>query len=296
MVSDAPPRTALLIVNERSRQGRDAAQAAHDLLVKSGLTIVRETVPQADMLGDAIRRHAGKVDLAILGGGDGTFNTAAPALMETGLTLGILPLGTGNDLARTLGIPLDLEGAVKVILEGAPHRIDLGDVNGQPFFNVSSLGLSARLTRNLTPNVKKRWGRLGYAIALFRALVRARPFSAEIHCGGSVQHVRTLQIAVGNGRHYGAGMTVEEDARIDDGLLNLYSLEFDHPWRLLMIYPAFRRGRHGVWKQVRTMKCSAVEVRTRRPRSINTDGEITTETPAKFKVLRGAVTVIVPKA
>lgn len=288
-------RSALLIVNERSRQGPGAAQAACDLLVAAGLTIVHEQVPGPQLLGAAIRRYAGTVDMVVLGGGDGTFNSAAPALIETGLPLGILPLGTGNDLARTLGIPLDLPGAVRVIADGRSHRIDLGDVNGRPFFNVASLGLSARLTHNLTAGVKRRWGRLGYAIALFRALIRARSFSAEIRCGDTAQHVRTLQIAVGNGRHYGAGMTVEMDARIDDGTLNLYSLEFDHPWRLLLIYPAFRKGRHGVWKQVRTLKCETVEIRTRRPRSVNTDGEITTQTPASFRVLRGAVTVFVPK-
>jgi diacylglycerol kinase (ATP) len=183
---------------------------------------------------------------------------------------------------------------VDVILGGKTHRIDLGDVNGQPFFNVASFGLSTRLTRRLTPDVKRWWGRLGYAIALFRALIRARPFSAIIRANGHVHRVRTLQIAVGNGRHYGAGMTVEEDARIDDGTLNLYSLEFDHPWRLLLIYPAFRKGKHGVWKQVRTLKTDRVEIRTRKPRSINTDGEITTRTPATFQVMRGAVEVFVP--
>jgi diacylglycerol kinase family enzyme len=184
---------------------------------------------------------------------------------------------------------------VKVILDGHVHRIDLGEVNGRPFFNVSSFGLSTGLTRNLTADVKRRWGRLGYAVALFRTLVRARPFSAIIRANGRVYRVRTLQIAVGNGRHYGAGMTVEEDARIDDGTLNLYSLEFDHPWRLLLLYPAFRKGKHGVWKQVRTLKTDRVEIRTRKPKSINTDGEITTQTPATFTVLRGAIQVFVPK-
>ncbi|MCA0199844.1 MAG: lipid kinase [Proteobacteria bacterium] len=287
-------RRALLIVNENSRQGQRAAQTAEMLLQKAGLHVLRERSNGPSELDALIRKHAATVNVVALGGGDGTFNGAAHALIDTGLTLGILPLGTGNDLARTLNIPMDLATAVDTIVAGKTHHIDLGDVNGRPFFNVASFGLSVRLTRNLTSDVKRRWGRLGYAIALLRALIRARPFSAEIVCGGTTQHVRTLQIAVGNGRHYGAGMTVEEDARIDDGVLNLYSLEFDHPWSLLLIYPAFRKGKHGVWKQVRTLKCSEVEIRTHKPRSINTDGEITTHTPARFKVIRRAVKVFVP--
>lgn len=287
-------RRALLIVNEKSRQGHASAQTAQELLTQGGISVSRQFCETPDELGALIRRHAPEVDFIVLGGGDGTFNNAATALMEIGKPVGILPLGTGNDLARTLGIPLDLKGAVDVILRGRSHRIDLGEVNGRPFFNVASFGLSTRLTRNLTSDVKRRWGRFGYAIALFRALIRARPFSAIIRANGQVHRVRTLQIAVGNGRHYGAGMTVEEDARIDDGTLNLYSLEFDHPWRLLLLYPAFRKGKHGVWKHVRTLKTERVEIRTRRPRSINTDGEITTHTPATFQVLRGVMQVFVP--
>lgn len=287
-------RRALLIVNENSRQGQTAANEAERLLIAAGLSVIRKHAHQPGDLDTLVRNHAPEADCIILGGGDGTFNRASPALRDTDRPLGILPLGTGNDLARTLNIPMDLPGAVGVILRGKTLPVDLGEVNGRPFFNVASFGLSTKLSRKLTPSIKRRWGRLGYAIATFRALISARPFSAEIICGGTTQYVRTLQIAVGNGRHYGAGMTVEEDARIDDGFLNLYSLEFQHPWSLLLIYPAFRRGRHGVWKQVRTLKCREVEVRTHRPRSINTDGEITTRTPAQFKVIPRAVEVFVP--
>jgi YegS/Rv2252/BmrU family lipid kinase len=230
----------------------------------------------------------------VLGGGDGTLSSAAPALLETGLPLGILPLGTANDLARTLGVPLDVAGAAQVIVDGELRRIDLGEVNGKPFFNVASMGLSVGMTRELTHDVKQRWGKLGYAVATFRALWHMRPFVAAIRSGDEVHKVRTLQISIGNGRYYGGGMAVEEGAEIDDGCLNLYSMEFDHLWKLALVYPAFRNGRHGMWKEVRTMRCSEVEIRTGRPKKINTDGEITTETPATFRVLRRAVSVFAP--
>jgi YegS/Rv2252/BmrU family lipid kinase len=232
----------------------------------------------------------------VLGGGDGTLSSAAPASIETGLPLGILPLGTANDLARTLELPLDPAAAAQVIVDGELRRIDVGEVNGKPFFNVASLGLSVSLTRELTHDLKQRWGKLGYAVATFRALSQARPFLAAIRSGDEVHKVRTLQIAVGNGRYYGGGIAVETEATIDDGCLNLYSLEFDHLWKLALVYPAFRKGRHGMWKDVRTLSCTEVEIRTGRPKKINTDGEITTETPAQFRVLRRSISVFVPAA
>ncbi len=289
-------RRALLVFNENSRQGGEASDAAVNVLKQAGIELQRETCDGPDQLAAAIRRTANSVDLVVLGGGDGTLNSAAHALMETGLPLGILPLGTANDLARTLKIPPDPAAAAEIIAAGHIRRIDLGEVNGKPFFNVASLGLSARMTRELTHDVKQRWGKFGYALATFRALAQTRPFFAEIRSGGEVLRVRTIQITIGNGRHYGGGMTVEEDAEIDDGCLNLYSLEFGKLWKLALVYPAFRKGRHGVWHEVRTMRCGEVEIRTNRPRSVNTDGEITTKTPALFRVVRQAVSVIAPMA
>ena len=185
-------RRALLIINENSRQGREGGQAAIDVLESGGIHLQRETCHRPDDLADIIRRTANSVDLVVLGGGDGTLSSAAPALMETGLPLGILPLGTANDLARTLGIPPDLAGAAQVIVEARLRRIDLGEVNGKPFFNVASMGLSVGMTRELTHDVKQRWGKFGYAVATFRALWHMRPFSAAIRSGDELPEMTEL--------------------------------------------------------------------------------------------------------
>jgi diacylglycerol kinase (ATP) len=287
-------RRALLIVNRGSRFGRDGVQAAAGVLSEAGIELVEPDCTDVAHLDKLIRRHSATVDCAIIGGGDGTLNAAAPALVETGLPLGILPLGTANDLARTLGLPVDLAGAARVIAAGKTRRIDVGRVNERLFFNVASIGLSVTLTGELTPERKRRWGRLGYVLATIRVLSGARPFSAWITANGETHAVKTVQVAVGNGRYYGAGLTIEERARIDDGKLDLYSLEVSHPWKLALIYPAFRHGRHKRWRDVRTLSSGAIEIRTRKPRRVNTDGEITTTTPARFSVLCDAVAVYAP--
>jgi diacylglycerol kinase family enzyme len=121
-----------------------------------------------------------------------------------------------------------------------------------------------------------------------------RPFRAEIRQGAELHVSRTVHVAVGNGRHYGGGMTVAEHARIDDGELHVYSLEVASFWRLLRLLPALRTGRHDAWEEIRTLAGADIEIRTRRPRSVNADGEIVTRTPARFQVRRGAIGVFVP--
>jgi diacylglycerol kinase (ATP) len=164
--------TALLVVNVRSRRGADMAEAAAGALVRAGIQALRRDCSDAAGLAALIREVAAAVDRVVIGGGDGTLNAAAPGLLATGLPLGIIPLGTANDLARTLGIPDDLQGAAAVIAGGKVRWIDLGEVNGHPFFNVASIGFGVDLTRALTRDAKRRWGALGYAIAGLRALGR----------------------------------------------------------------------------------------------------------------------------
>jgi len=236
-------------------------------------------------------RHS--ADLVVVCGGDGSIASAALAVMESGLPMGIIPLGTANDLARTLDIPLDLEQAADVIVRGRKRAIDVGTVNGHAFFNVASIGLSTKLAQSLDPSLKKRFGRLGYALAATKVLASARPFRARITDKDETTTVETYQIAVGNGRHYGGGNVVEENAEIDDGRLDLYSLEMKSLWKLALMLRSFRSGTHGAWKEVRTARSIEFDIETRRPMPVNADGEIVTATPAHFKTHPKAVTVFV---
>ncbi|HEY2226726.1 MAG TPA: lipid kinase [Xanthobacteraceae bacterium] len=289
------PRPALLVVNSHSRRGAGAAEEVARALQAAGVPVLARECHSVGELSDLIRAVRNEVTSVVIGGGDGTLNAAAPGLLDTGLPLGIIPLGTANDLARTLNIPSDLAVSARIIAAGKLHRIDLGEANGHLFFNVANIGFGVDLTRALTRDTKRRFGPLGYAVAGLRAVSRLRPFRAEI-IHGSVTHVsRTVHVAVGNGRHYGGGMTVAEDACIDDGRLNVYSLEVDTFWRLLKLLPALRSGRHDIWEEIRALEGEAVVIRTPgRPRSVSADGEIVTRTPAYFRVRPGAVGMFVP--
>lgn len=286
-------RRALLIVNPHARNGKGYSADIHAVLERGGLQLIERTPQGDETISDVIVRER-DCDLVIVGGGDGSLNAAAKGLMETELPLAILPLGTANDFARTIGIPTDPLEAARHLASYDVHPIDLGEVNGHLYFNVASIGFSAELAQQLSSAAKKKWGKLGYAIVAARILMRSELFTAYLEHDGMTEKIRTLQVSVGNGKFYGGGMAVEKDAAVDDGKLDFYSLEVDHWWKLLRLLPSLRRGTHSKWDDVRAFPTTEVIVRTKKPRAVNTDGELSTWTPAHFRLLRKAINVCMP--
>jgi diacylglycerol kinase (ATP) len=287
---------ALLLINPKARRGSVAREEVEACLRTRGLDIVPVSSAEASGLPEVIRRERTGIDRVVVAGGDGTLNLALQSLAGTGLPLAILPLGTANNLARTLGIPTSLSEACHLAAHGARRAIDLGWVNGRYFFTTASLGLSVDITEALTHQTKRRWGVLAYAVAATRALASSRPFHADITWDGGSRHSRTIQLVVGNGRYYGSALPVAEDATIDDARLDLYSLEVRHWWELVALVPALRRGRQGEKQSVEALRASEFEIQTRTPLDINVDGEICTRTPAKLRVIPRALEVFAPSA
>jgi diacylglycerol kinase (ATP) len=293
---------ALLLVNRQSRRGQQNINLAIQQLTQHGFDLIEETTEQPEQLERVIRDYRDRVDLVIIGGGDGTLNAAIPGLLDTQLPLGILPLGTANDLARTLKISGNILEACQVIAHRNIERIDIGQVNDRYFFNVASFGLSVDITQRLTQQAKRRWGIFAYAFAALQALWQSRPFTAEIHTvdgdpiapGHRITTVKTIQVAVGNGLYYGGGLAVAQDATIHDERLDLYSLEIRRWWQSIKLLPALYRGRHHLLEFVHAQQGTEFTIITQHPYPINTDGEITTSTPAHFKVLPKALPVLLP--
>ncbi len=290
------PRRALLLANRFSRSGAGGIGPALDRLRAGGVTLFDGGCDSVAEVTRCILAHRNKVDCVIVSGGDGSLNAAGPGLLATALPLGVLPLGTANDFARSVGLPLEPAAAAAAICEGATRSIDVGEVNGRVFFNVASVGLAADLAQRLTADSKRRFGRLSYALSASHVLMEARPFHATLLLGEQKIMVRTMQIAVGNGRYYGGGNIVASDAQIDDGHLDLYSLEFSQVWRMALMVRSFKTGSHGAVREVRTARGASFEVITRKPRPVNADGELVTQTPARFTQRLQAITVYVPGA
>lgn len=287
-------KRALLFINRHARRGKQGFALAIDILDELDFELIIVPIKRSQNLGDIIRENAENLDMVIIGGGDGTLNGIINSLVESKLPLGILPLGTANDLARTLNIPLAIADACQVIAQGHRKAIDLGRVNDHYFFNVASVGVSVEITQKLTRGAKRRWGILAYGLTALKVIAQTRPFHATITVDGESRRVKTLQIAVGNGCYYGGGMMIANDALIDDQRLDIYSLEVEHWWQIFPLIYHLPQGRQELLPWVRTLRGRSVEILTNKSRKINTDGEIMTETPAIFSVVPQAIEVFVP--
>ncbi|ACK71654.1 diacylglycerol kinase catalytic region [Gloeothece citriformis PCC 7424] len=288
-------KRALLMVNRHARKGQKSLAMAVDILNDLDFELITVPIKNPQQLAESVRKHGSRVDLVIVGGGDGTLNAVVDSLVEQQLPLGILPLGTANDLARTLAIPLSIPQACKVIAAGHQKSIDLGWVNGKYFFNVASVGLSVNITQKLTRGAKRRWGILAYGFTALQVLSQSHALRAEIRLNNESIAVKTVQIAIGNGSYYGGGMKVAEGATIDDQWLDLYSLELKSWWQIFPLLWRFPQGQHGLLPWVRTLKSREIELYTDKPYDINTDGELTACTPATFRVIPHALSVFVPE-
>ena len=233
--------------------------------------------------GDAARLTAEarteEIDCIVAGGGDGTINEVFAAAYSAGLpdgcSLGILPLGTANDLAHSAGVPLrDPGAALQVAVSARPRWIDLGLVDGRPFVNLVSGGFGSRVTAETDPELKRRLGGLAYAItgisrfadlSTNRGRFRAESFSWE---GPFVA------LAIGNGRQAGGGVPLCPNALIDDGLLDLTILpELDRAARLETFSRLFREGAAAIRTQALTARSSWIEYESADNLNVNLDGE-----------------------
>jgi len=285
---------ALLVLNRRASRAEGALPRLREILARVGLEADVRAPEDPGSIGPLIREAGVAVRCIIVAGGDGTLHHAAPAILETGRPLGVVPLGTANDLARNLRIPLDPEQALRVIAAGQARWIDLGRVGDRLFFNVASFGLTGPTTRGLDRERKRRWGVLSYPVSALSALRKLRAFEVEIRDDeGGLERLRALHVEVANGRAHGGGVTVDREASMDDGLLTLHVIEARGLWRLAMHLPLLLLGQARWSRGVTVRDERTFRLSTSRALEVSADGEIVARTPATFSVEPRAVRVFV---
>ncbi len=273
---------AQLVINHRSRRGREHARTVRAALAAAGI----ETIEG--------KRGSDGPDCIICAGGDGTVLRSIPAAIEHGLPVGIVPLGTFNELARTLGVPLDIEGAVKTIAARGERAIDVGRVNGVHYLHEASIGISSRIARLQTPELKQRFGLAGVLWTALQAVRHGRPIHAEVTSDGGCERLRTVQLTVANSDRFGGVFSVA-DASIDDGWLDLYSVDITGPREFFSVARAIFLGQRRDGPGLRTLRARTFEIATRHEHRITADGEPAGTTPARFEVLPKALRVFVPQ-
>lgn len=289
-------QSTLLITNPGSRSGSGGINRAAEQLGEQGEVEVLRPKTPGD-LPRAIRERAGRYDRIVLGGGDGTVNLALDALLEADKPFGLLPMGTANDLARSLEIPVKLDRAVEVILAGHLRRLDAARVNDVSFINAIGIGLGPQMTREMDPESKAQLGVLAYLKGIVEALYHQRVFHARIE---SEEHTREgdyVQITIANGIHYGGGMTVASDAELDDGLLDVLLIPKQSRSSLLRNALRFRIGLTGAASadSMTHWRCRELNIETDVSMEVTADGEFLTETPVECRVMPSCLSIYAPR-
>jgi YegS/Rv2252/BmrU family lipid kinase len=209
--------------------------------------------------------------------------------------MGVLPLGTGNAFARDLGIPSDVEGACRVLLEGIPRQIDLGIACDRHFVNVATVGLTTLIAEELRDEQKRRFGRFVYALAAIRALARLRPFHAVLRTPDGVEEFETMQIVFGSGRFHAGPFPVTPDAEITDRFLHGYALKTTSKGALLKMAIRLWGARHVQLPEVESFRLKRATLETTPRERVVIDGEIVGHTPTELSIDPAAIRVMAAK-
>jgi diacylglycerol kinase (ATP) len=289
-------RRAVLVVNAHSRRGRRFYDSARERLRTAGFTLLNAY--PVDRPGELEKTLAAAIDsgpdLLVAGGGDGTISTAARLLAHRDIALGLLPLGTTNNFARTAGVPLVLDEAIATLTDGKVIDVDLGLAGDMPFTNHVGIGLSADVMQKAPRPLKRVTGRLAYPITALALLTRHRPLRAVVRTGGHEHEFVTHQLYVANGGFH-AGRPITADADADDRLLIVYGV--GGATRRELLRETARNAATGHRRTLREDPFFAVRelrLETDRPARVEVDGEPCGRTPMRIGLDANALRLMAP--
>jgi YegS/Rv2252/BmrU family lipid kinase len=302
VVSTAPiPSEAVLVMSPHAGGSRGLGRA-RQAMERLGVPVVEQLdIEQLSRLPELMRTADGEPRLVIAAGGDGTVGAVADYLANSDVVLGVLPLGTSNDFARSLGIPVNPARAAALFVEGKIATIDLGrlQAQGQPpvhFAHAATVGFNVSFAKLATrASLRERFGRLTYLVAGIYALRERPTFECELTYDGGVEHLRLSQLSVINAPTFGGalGMRVGGSSP-DDRLLDVLAIE-DLPIHQVILAALFlilRVGRE--MAGVRALHVRALQVHTDTPLEVALDGEVTGTLPGQFEVVGEALHVVTP--
>lgn len=219
---------------------------------------------------EAVRRGQ---DMVVAVGGDGTINEVASQLVDTDVCLGIIPLGSGNGLARSIYLPKDIEEACQVLRKGRISTIDVGKVNERYFFLIAGVGFDAHVGRSFE-NYNKR-GPLAYFYLAAREFFSYKPEPLTVETGNdNIIQESPFVVAVANGRQYGNNALIAPSAKLNDGLLNVLVVHTLPWWRLPMMLPKLFSGKVRTVPGTSFFETASVVIRRKKESWVNVDGEI----------------------
>ena len=287
----------LLLVNPSARGGR----SARELLPRVEAALRNRDLTYRRVFTESLEHGCAEAtdaaaagEITLVMSGDGLIGQVGGALAMTGATMGIIPGGRGNDLARVLEVPTDPDAAVAVVAAGVVREIDVGQVNGKRFLGVAGGGFDSEANR-IANDAKLIRGHLVYAYAALRALVAWKQATFTLTLDGERTVTHGYGVAVANSRAYGGGMFVAPHAELDDGLFDvIYSTKMSKLRFLTGPMAKVFDGRHVDLPVIEERRAATVTLEADRPFAVYADGDEITELPATFTLLPRALRMLVP--
>ena len=294
MTVDRLPRKAILVVNAGSRRGAEAFDEARKKLIAAGIELIdARAVRQPELLNGEISAAIDRAPMVIVGGGDGTLSETIDYFLGKDTVFALLPLGTANSFARTLGMPLDLDGAIDVIANGTIRKVDLAAIDGDYFLNNAALGIAPMVAETVPHGLKKSLGRLGYLLWAGWSAASFKAFRLKIEKDGKVHRLWATEVRIANGRFHG-GMELIESADLQSGEVVIQAVQGRSVLQLGWSYFASSLKLPSRKRTVREFHGTKMRVTTRPRMRVSIDGELGPETPFEVSVLPDAVMVAAP--
>jgi YegS/Rv2252/BmrU family lipid kinase len=256
------------------------------------------TTPDEDGEGLAAAAVKAGVELVVVAGGDGTIAAVARGLVHSRTVLGIIPLGTRNNIAASLNIPTDITQAIQILAEGDRSQFDMGRANNYYFMEVVGIGLEASLFPygdDVKEGIKSN-----YLAALKSILIGIKTFlqfkqhRLVLRFDGRKARLRTLQVNICNSPRYGVDFALAPQAKMNDGKLDLIYINKPSKWDHLRHFFAAMRGKHLSHERLKIYQASTIEVRSYPPLDVHADGVFLGTTPVIVDVIPKAVWICVP--
>jgi YegS/Rv2252/BmrU family lipid kinase len=296
MANDALPKQAVVVVNVHSRRGEQAFEECCGKLEIAGVEVIkRHPVDDPDQMRPIIRDAiASGAPMIIVGGGDGSLSTTIDDFLGSDTVFAVLPLGTANSFARTLGLPLDLDGAIDVIATGRKKRIDVGAIDGDYFANAAAMGMSPLIAETVPHKLKKYLGMVGYLLWAIVVAIRFRPFRLYVRYDGKLEKLWATEVRIANGSHHG-GVELVESAELDSGEIVIQAVTGRSILGLAWSWFATLFKLSSREQTVTEFHGREFRIETRPRQRISVDGELSAKTPVNVTVARGAVWVAAPR-
>ena len=290
------PKQAILVVNAGSRKGADLFDQARDKLKAAGVELLdAKKCKTAKTMETAVKQALKKAPMVIVGGGDGSLSSFVDYFVGTDVVFAPLPLGTANSFARTVGIPLDLNGAIDVIANGLARKVDVGCINGDYFLNAAAMGIAPKVAETVPHGLKKKLGRLGYLIWASWSAANFRAFRVKLEADGKrTVRMWATEVRIANGRYHG-GIELIENADLKSGEIVVQVVAGRSVMKLGWSYftsAVKMKARH---QTVREFVAQKFTLSTKPRMRVSIDGEIGEETPLEISAVADAVTIAVPK-